>query len=330
LHRTIFIGNLPLSLKRKHLIKEFSQFGEVESVRLRSVPILDSKLPRKNAILKGQIDDSHNRVHAYVVFKDEQSANAALSHNLAELGGNHIRVDRAYPPCKKFKGENHFTYDYTRTVFVGNLPFDVKDEELYQLFIGTKPLESSVEAVRVIRDPHTSKGKGIAYVLFKTMNAAKLAIKKNHFKLRDRDLRLSKARPDSHQESRAVSTPGSWSDMNPRIDGSSGKRPAESGGPSNLSAIKKSRVSLSYQGTKASKMDGRPVKVTGAAIIHRDHKSDSIHANDPKSRQFKRPAVAARKATLSKSPGPNHTSKKRKQVEARTGYSKSPKKFRAD
>jgi hypothetical protein len=41
LHRTIFIGNLPLSLKRKHLIKEFSQFGEVESVRLRSVPILD-------------------------------------------------------------------------------------------------------------------------------------------------------------------------------------------------------------------------------------------------------------------------------------------------
>lgn len=329
LHRTIFVGNLPLSLKRKQLIKEFSQFGEVESVRLRSVPILDSKLPRKNAILKGQIDDSHDSVNGYVVFKDEQSANAALSHNLAELGGNHIRVDRAYPPSKKLKGENYCTYDYKRTVFVGNLPFDVKDEELYQLFIGTKALESSVEAVRVIRDSHTSKGKGIAYVLFKSMNAAKMAIKKNHFKLRDRDLRLSKAQPGSQQGSRAVSTPGSRSNMNPRNDRSSVKRPAESG-PSNLSAKKKSKISLSYQGTKASKTDGRPVKVTGAAIMYKDKKSDGLHANDPKPRQSKRPSVAARKERLSKSPGSNHAGKKRKQVEARTGYSKSPKKFRAD
>lgn len=320
LHRTIFVGNLPLSLKRKQLIKEFSQFGEVDSVRLRSVPILDSKLPRKNAILKGQIDDSHNRVHAYVVFKDKESANAALSHNLAELGGNHIRVDRAYPPCKKLKGENHFTYEYKRTVFVGNLPFDVQDEELYQLFLGTKLLESSVEAVRVIRDPHTSKGKGIAYVLFKTMNAAKLAIKKNHFKLRDRDLRLCKAQPDSHQGSRAVSTPGSSSDMNPRTNRSSGKRSAESAGLSDHSAKKMSRISLSYQGTKASKTDGHSVKMTGAASMY----------SDPKQRQFQRPAVEARKTRLSKSPGPNHAGKKRKQVQARTGYSKSPKKFRAD
>lgn len=332
LHRTIFVGNLPLSLKRKQLIKEFSQFGEVESVRLRSVPILDSKLPRKNAILKGQIDDSHNSVNGYVVFKEEQSANAALTHNLAELDGNHIRVDRAYPPSKKLKGENHCTYDYKRTVFVGNLPFDVKDEELYQLFIATKDLESSVEAIRVIRDPHTSKGKGIAYVLFKTMNAAKLAIKKNQFKLRDRGLRLSKARPDSQQGSQAVSTPGSWSDMNPRTDGLSVKRPAESAklGLPNLLAKKKSKISLSYQGTKASKTDGRPVKLTGATSMYKDKKSDSVHANGPKPRQSKRPAVASRKASLSKSPGSNHAGKKRKQVEARTGYSKSPKKFKTE
>ncbi|KAK7281873.1 hypothetical protein RIF29_10213 [Crotalaria pallida] len=53
--------------------------------------------------------------------------------------------------------------------FVGNLPFDVKDEELYQLFCGKSNLESNVEAVkvvRVVRDPHLNVGKGIAYVLF--------------------------------------------------------------------------------------------------------------------------------------------------------------------
>lgn len=91
-------------------------------------------------------------------------------------------------------------YDNKRTVFVGNLPFDIKviftchlafsmvaftasffsqviehllveflqDEEIYRLFASISNLGSSIEAVRVVRDPHSSLGKGIAYVLFKT------------------------------------------------------------------------------------------------------------------------------------------------------------------
>jgi nucleolar protein 12 len=39
--RTIFVGNLPLKVKKKTLLKEFKQFGEVESVRIRSVPLQD-------------------------------------------------------------------------------------------------------------------------------------------------------------------------------------------------------------------------------------------------------------------------------------------------
>lgn len=39
--RTVFVGNLPLRTKRKSLLKEFERFGEVESVRIRSVPIVD-------------------------------------------------------------------------------------------------------------------------------------------------------------------------------------------------------------------------------------------------------------------------------------------------
>lgn len=46
--------------------------------------------------------------------------------------------------------------------------FSQQDEELYQLFCSMKQLESSVEAVRVIRDRQSGLGKGIAYVLFKT------------------------------------------------------------------------------------------------------------------------------------------------------------------
>ncbi|CAI9780958.1 unnamed protein product [Fraxinus pennsylvanica] len=39
--RTVFVGNLPLKMKKKALLKEFAKFGEVESVRIRSVPIID-------------------------------------------------------------------------------------------------------------------------------------------------------------------------------------------------------------------------------------------------------------------------------------------------
>ncbi|RXH70952.1 hypothetical protein DVH24_015574 [Malus domestica] len=166
--RTVFVGNLPLKVKKKALMKEFTKFGEVESVRIRSVPILDTKRPRKGAILTKQIHDKADSVNAYVVFKTEESAQTSLSNNMAVVEGHHIRVDRACPPRKKLKGESATVYDHTRTVFVGNLPFDVKDEEVYQLFCGINNLGSSVEAIRIIRDPNYGIGKGIAYVLFRT------------------------------------------------------------------------------------------------------------------------------------------------------------------
>lgn len=39
---------------------------------------------------------------------------------------------------------------------------------MYQFFSSIKDLESSIEAIRIVRDPGTGLGKGIAYVLFKT------------------------------------------------------------------------------------------------------------------------------------------------------------------
>lgn len=46
--RTVFVGNLPMKVKKKVLIREFGKFGEVESVRIRSVPIEDvSLLPER-------------------------------------------------------------------------------------------------------------------------------------------------------------------------------------------------------------------------------------------------------------------------------------------
>lgn len=285
--RTIFVGNLPLKVKKKALIKEFIKFGEIDSVRIRSVPIVDTKIPRKGAILQKQINDNADSVHAYIVFKSEQSTEAALACNMAVVGGNHIRVDRACPPRKKLKGEDAPLYDNKKTVFVGNLPFDVKDEEIYQLFCGLNDLESSVEAVRVIRHPHMRVGKGIAYVLFKTREAANLVIKRRNLKLRDRELRLSHAQQNCSPPKRkdvapAVNSPAKKFALDSRTPGS--------GNRSN------SKVAMSYQGLQASK-SGTQKKVHSRSIgVVKMKKSRTQKGEKPKVRLEKRTAVALRKA----------------------------------
>lgn len=279
--RTVFVGNLPLKIKKKVLIREFGKFGEVESVRIRSVPLNDTKIPRKGAIIKKQINEIADSVHAYVVFKTEESAQASLAHNMAEVSGNHIRVDRACPPRKKLKGDNAPLYDNKRTVFVGNLPFDVKDEELYQLFSSIKDLESSIEGIRIVRDPGTSLGKGIAYVLFKTRDAANMVIRRRNLKLRDRDLRLYHAKAETTLSKRKSPLP-------------TNTPPAKKfGGNSKSASLENktnSKAAFSYQGLQASK----------SGIQKKTRRPAKANANTQKvpmqkERQQKRPAVAARK-----------------------------------
>ncbi|XAR70651.1 hypothetical protein NMG60_11027569 [Bertholletia excelsa] len=286
--RTVFVGNLPLKIKKKALLKEFGQFGEVESVRIRSVPLLDTKKPRKGAIMQKKINDAVDSVHAYIVFKTEQAVLASLAHNMAVVGGNHIRVDRACPPRKKLKGDNAPLYDNKRTIFVGNLPFDVKDEEIYQLFCGIKDLESSIEAIRVIRDPGTSVGKGIAYILFKTRGAANLVVKKRSLKLRDRELRLCHARSDLTPSKRKTVFPGENNESPNK------KLAVDSRTPDCQSKVK-IKAASSYQGLRANK-SGAKKKVYSKAVEPKKLQPRSQSGETPKERKRKRPAVAARKA----------------------------------
>ncbi|XP_028789151.1 nucleolar protein 12-like [Neltuma alba] len=301
--RTIFIGNLPLKVKKKNLLVEFRKFGEVESVRIRSVPILDTKKPRKGAILAKKINDAGDSVHAYIVFKTEQSAQDSLSHNMAVIGGNHIRVDRACPPRKKLKGEHTPLYDNKRTVFVGNLPFDVKDEELYKLFSGTSNLESSIEAVRVIRDPHLNIGKGIAYVLFKTREAANFVVRKRNLKLRDRELRLCHARADATPSKRPNLSP-------PQASGTPAKKATMAArSPSSGNNRTNRKSNMSYQGLRANK-----------TVVHK--KSKTHGGEQTTERKTKRPAVAARKtklkAKLLKEDGSSKHAGKKRKLDSRT------------
>ncbi|KAI5068060.1 hypothetical protein GOP47_0016405 [Adiantum capillus-veneris] len=240
LKRTIFVGNLPLTTKTKALNQEFSIYGPVESVRLRSVPLLDTKIPRKGAIITGQINEAVNSQHAYVVFEEAAFANAALAHNMKEFCGNHLRVDAAYAPHQTLNGKFAVQYDPKRSIFVGNIPFDVKDEELYQTFGAGKSPEMDIEAVRVVRDHQTSACKGIAYVMFKTTaGALSFLSTKRQVKLRDRILRICHVRIS---QANKQNQPSRWE--RPRrasdLDRSQSHR-------------KRAKLSASYEGMRATK-----------------------------------------------------------------------------
>eukprot|EP00252_Welwitschia_mirabilis_P010107 TRINITY_DN2323_c0_g1_i10.p1 TRINITY_DN2323_c0_g1~~TRINITY_DN2323_c0_g1_i10.p1 ORF type:complete len:452 (+),score=113.78 TRINITY_DN2323_c0_g1_i10:86-1441(+) len=103
LHHSIFVSSLPVKTRKKHLMKEFSQFGEVKSVKLQAVLIVETTMPRENAVLTKKINEAVSSCHAHIIFKDEQFANAALSCNITEFGGNHISADSAQPPSKNLR-----------------------------------------------------------------------------------------------------------------------------------------------------------------------------------------------------------------------------------
>ena len=69
------------------------------------------------------------------------------------MDSNHLRVDLAFDKKVKLY---YIKSDYNFTLFVGNLPFTIKDEEMYKFFEKC----GKISYVRVIRDPKTFYGKG--------------------------------------------------------------------------------------------------------------------------------------------------------------------------
>lgn len=95
---------------------------------------------------------------------------------------NHLRVDSDERNVKKD--------DCETSIFIGNLPFIVREEELRAHFEEC----GEIKNVRVVRDPKTFLGKGIGYVQFATKEEMRAAIEsKNTQKFRDRQLRIKKA-----------------------------------------------------------------------------------------------------------------------------------------
>ncbi|CAH2058998.1 unnamed protein product, partial [Iphiclides podalirius] len=163
--RTLFVGNVPFSVKCKKEIKKiFSKYGQIETVRIRTVPVKDARVTPKLAVIKNELHPDRSTVNVYVKFRDVSSVKEALAENGTVLNDHHLRVTRS--DCT---GSEH---DPKSSVFVGNLPFALEDEALYKLFQKC----GEIESVRIIRDKKTNAGKGFGYVNFKSKDAVELAL----------------------------------------------------------------------------------------------------------------------------------------------------------
>lgn len=97
-------------------------------------------------------------MNAYIVFTDKASMEKGLEMNAQVFHEKHLRVDSAGNP------RNH---DRKKSVFVGGLPFDAQEEQLWEFFKEC----GDIENVRIVRDAKTNIGKGIAYVQFAVSNS---------------------------------------------------------------------------------------------------------------------------------------------------------------
>ncbi|CAL1600610.1 unnamed protein product [Knipowitschia caucasica] len=197
-NRTVFVGNLPLSATKKTLKLLFQDTGAIESIRFRSLVREDPSMSRRAAAIMRKAHPQKQTINAYVVFRDEDSATSALDRNGVELQPElFIRVDRVNATA---------SHDHKRSVFVGNLPFDLKEAALRSHFQDC----GSVEAVRLIRDKGTGLGKGFGYLLFKSADSVQLALRLDASQLDGRAIRVkrSQQREGPERGSRPGARPG--------------------------------------------------------------------------------------------------------------------------
>jgi nucleolar protein 12 len=188
------VGNVPADIitskaMERTFKKLFKHYGKIESIRYRSISF-DENLPRKVAFAKKNLHKSRDSVNAYIVYKEKQASLAAKELNATVFEDHHLRVDHVAHPAPK---------DNKKTIFVGNLDFEEKEEALWKYF--NSKLDNDVESVRIIRDSKTNLGKGFALVQFKDTLSVNKALLLNDKPMtvegstkKGRKLRISRAK----------------------------------------------------------------------------------------------------------------------------------------
>lgn len=182
-HKTVFIGNLPLTVKKKKLMNLLKDYGAIESIRYRCFAPNDPNMKKRVVAIKKNLHPDRHNCAAYVKFMTAESAKKALKCNGKKLDGFHLRVDMAARDQVR---------DIKKSVFVGNLPFDMEEETMRSHFADC----GTIDNVRIVRDSKTSLGKGFCYINFTDTDAVSFALRLNGSRIAGREMRVMQCLPN--------------------------------------------------------------------------------------------------------------------------------------
>lgn len=158
---TIFVGGLAWAVDDDRLRSEFEHIGQVISARV----ITDR-------------DSGRSKGYGYVDFETKQAAEDAVEKMRgAEIEGRSVNVDMSQgkkKPADRAARFGDVPSNPSDTLFVGNLPFDVDQNEVQDLF----SQYGTVLSVRLPTHPDTQQPKGFGYVQMGSVDDAKAAFEK--------------------------------------------------------------------------------------------------------------------------------------------------------
>ncbi|KAL8828878.1 MAG: hypothetical protein Q9191_002330 [Dirinaria sp. TL-2023a] len=153
--KTVYVGNIFFDVKEAALEQEFSKAGQVESVKI----IRDAR-----GLSKG---------FAYVEYASEEEADKAIVMlDMQPFEGRRLAVQ--HPVLKRRQAINRpprGTQEPARTLFIGNMSYDMSDKDLNDLFREIK----NITDVRVAIDRRTGQPRGFAHADFVDIPSAEKA-----------------------------------------------------------------------------------------------------------------------------------------------------------
>lgn len=150
---TLYVGNMQFDVKEADLKEYFSTIGEVVNAKI----IYD---PR--GLSKG---------FGYVQFADIEKAKEAVEKlNNEVYQGRRLNVQYLAKPAANRMTPN----EPTKTLFIGNMNFEMSDEDVQDLF---KDIKNCID-VRVAMDRRTGQARGFAHADFTDVESAQAAKEK--------------------------------------------------------------------------------------------------------------------------------------------------------